>query len=224
VRVIMNNIQAVIFDLDGVLIDSEVCYVGKLWQFVKDEFGKSVPQEELLTIVGASGMAHFLAVKPYLPQGWGREEYLVAYRAYLARNPILYDNICFPDVPPTLAWLKERGFRLALATSSPRDKVEQILEECGLEGYFQVILTRDDVEHCKPDPEVYRKALEGLGLPSERCLVVEDSPIGIAAAKGAGLAVAARRETRYPMDQSQADFLLERIGDLPALLSAPVLS
>jgi len=216
----MNNIEAVIFDLDGVLIDSEVCYISKLWHFVKDRFGKRVPEQELLPIVGASGMAHFLAVKPYLPQGWSREEYVTAYRAYLVQNPIRYDRLCFPDVPPTLAWLKERGFRLALATSSPRDKVEQVLEECGIGGYFRVSLTRDDVEHCKPDPEIYQKTLERLGLPAERCLVVEDSPIGIAAAKGAGIAVAARRETRYPMDQSQADCLLERIGALPGLLAS----
>lgn len=214
----MENIKAVIFDLDGVLIDSEVCYISKLWHFVKEEFGKSVPKEALLPIVGASGMAHFLAVKDYLPPDWGREEYLVGYRAYLARNPISYPDLCFPDVPPTLAWLEEHGYRVALATSSPRDKVGQILQECGIGRYFEVILTRDDVENCKPDPEIYRKVLEKLALPPEQCLVVEDSPLGIAAAKGAGLPVAARRESRYPIDQSGADHFLEHIGDLPTLL------
>ena len=163
-------------------------------------------------------MAHFLAVKDYLPPDWGREEYLVGYRAYLARNPISYPELCFPDVPATLAWLKEKGYRMALATSSPRDKVEQSIGECGLTDYFAAMLTRDDVENCKPDPEIYQKALQKLDLPPEQCLVVEDSSIGIAAAKAAGIKVAARQETRYPMDQSQADYFLERIGDLPDLL------
>lgn len=216
----MDNIKAVIFDLDGVLIDSEVCYISKLWHFVKEEFGKSVPKEALLPIVGASGMAHFLAVKDYLPPDWGREEYLVGYRAYLARNPISYPELCFPDVPATLAWLKGKGYRMALATSSPRDKVEQSIGECGLTDYFAAMLTRDDVENCKPDPEIYQKALRKLDLPPEQCLVVEDSSIGIAAAKAAGIAVAARRENRYPMDQSQADYFLEQIGDLPNLLTS----
>lgn len=216
----MNQIQAVIFDLDGVLIDSEICYISKLWHFVKDEFGKNVPQEELLPIVGASGMAHWLAVKPYLPREWEREDYMTAYRAYLARNPISYAELCFPDVPPTLAGLQRQGYRMALATSSPRDKVEESIGECGLMSFFEAVLTRDDVENCKPDPEIYLESLERLKLPPERCLVVEDSSIGITAAKEAGLTVAARLERRYYMDQSQADYLLERIGDLPALLDS----
>lgn len=214
----MDNIKAVIFDLDGVLIDSEVCYISKLRHFVKDEFGKDVPQQALLPIVGASGLAHWLAVKPYLPQEWEREDYITAYRAYLARNPISYSELCFPDVPPTLDWLRTRGYRIALATSSPRDKVEQSIGECRLTGYFEAMLTRDDVENCKPDPEIYLKVLDRLELLPEQCLVVEDSTLGIAAAKAAGITVAARWENRYPMDQSQADHLLDRIGNLPTLL------
>lgn len=206
--------DAVIFDLDGVLIDSEICYITKLAQFVESEFHRTVPMEALLPIVGASGPAHWLAVKPFLPQDWEREDYLQAYRAFLARNPIRYDHLCFPDVPPTLRALKGNGYRLALATSSPRDKVEQIIGECGLTDLFESVLTRDDVEKCKPDPEIYLKLLERLVLPPERCLVVEDSAIGISAARAAGIPVAARRESRYPMDQSQANFLLEHIGDL----------
>lgn len=212
-------IQAVIFDLDGVLIDSEICYISKLRQWVETDLHKSVPLENLLPIVGSSGPAHYLAVKPFLPPGWDREDYLKAYRAFLARNPIRYDQLPFPDVLPTLRTLKETGYRLALATSSPRDKVEQIQDECGFTGFFELTLTRDDVEKCKPEPEIYLKALAGLGLPPELCLVVEDSTIGITAAKAARVPVAARREERYPMDQSQADYLLERIGDLPALLA-----
>ena len=210
----MNNIKAVIFDLDGVLIDSEVCYISKLWHFVKEEFGKSVPKEALLPIVGASGMAHFLAVKDYLPPDWGREEYLVGYRAYLARNPISYPELCFPDVPATLAWLKEKGYRMALATSSPRDKVEQSIGECGLTDYFAAMLTRDDVENCKPDPEIYLYTLSRLGLPKEDCLVVEDSVYGIQAAKAAGLKVVAVRDQRFSFDQSAADRLIDRVADL----------
>ena len=213
-------LQAVIFDLDGVLIDSEICYITKLAQWVEADFHKTVPMDCLLPIVGSSGPAHWLAVRPFLPSEWGREDYLKAYRAFLAQNPIHYDQLPFPDVLPTLRTLKELGLRLALATSSPRDKVDQILVECGFTGFFEVILTRDDVENCKPDPEIYRKTLAGLSLPPQACLVVEDSAIGIAAAKAAGIPVAARREERYYVDQSQADHLLDRIGDLPQLLQS----
>lgn len=211
-------LQAVIFDLDGVLIDSEVCYINKLAQWVAADFHKTVPMEALLPIVGASGMEHWLAVKPFLPPEWGREEYLKAYRAFLAKHPIHYDRLPFPDTLPTLRLLREEGCRLALATSSPRDKVDQILEECGFSSLFEVTLTRDDVELRKPHPEIYLKSLASLGLSPEQCLVVEDSTIGITAAKAAGIPVAARREERYPMDQSQADYLLNRIGELPRLV------
>lgn len=89
---------------------------------------------------------------------------------------------------------------------------------CGLRQYLDVILTRDDVEHSKPDPEIYCKCLERLKLGPKQCLVIEDSAIGIQAAKGAEALVAARRDERYFTDQSEADFSIDGMEDILQLL------
>lgn len=212
------RIQAVIFDLDGVLIDSELYYMKRLRQFVQDSFGRIIPEEELLSIVGASGPAHWLAARPYLPEGWEREDYQAAYRAYLAKYPIQYQQLCFPNVISVMQKLKKDGYRMSLATSSPADKVAEVMRDCGFGPYLEMALTREDVERSKPDPEIYQKSLERLGLSASQCLVVEDSAIGIKAAVEAGILVAARRETRYRVDQSGADYILGSFGELPDLL------
>ena len=214
----MKNIEAVIFDLDGVLIDTETFYIERLRAFAKQEFGLDIPLEEAAVIAGASGPVDWMVLEPYLSSSMSHEEYRRRYRPDLEKMTIHYGELMFPCVPKVLGTLKDRGYRLALATSSVEEKVERVMEECGLSSYFQQRVTRSDVNQPKPDPEIYLTCLAKLGLPAEKCLVVEDSPVGIEAAHRAGITVAARHETRYPMNQSEADYLLEDLTDLAGLL------
>ena len=212
------GVQAVIFDLDGVLIDSEVFYMQRLKGFAWKEFGADVPAEDLLRIVGASGPAHWETIRPYLPPSFSYEDFRLRYHRFGERNPVNYRELMFGDVAGLMRGLREEGYRLALATSSPQEKVAQVIQDCGLSSYLEEIVTRDQVSRAKPDPEIYRICLARLGLDAGHCLVVEDSPIGIRAGKAAGITVAARRETRYPLDQSEADYMLEQLSELPDLL------
>ena len=214
----MKNIEAMIFDLDGVLIDTETFYIKRLREFAKQEFGLDIPQEEAAVIAGASGPVDWMVLEPYLSSSMDYEEYKRRYRVDLEQMTIHYRELLFPCVPEVLGMLKDKGYRLALATSSLEDKVERVMEECGLAPYFQQRVTRNDVHRPKPDPEIYLVCLDKLRLPAEKCLVVEDSPVGIEAAHRAGITVAARHETRYPLDQSGADYLLESLTDLEVLL------
>ena len=212
------EIQAVIFDLDGVLIDSELFYMKRLREFARKEFGVDVAMEDLLTIVGASGPAHWETLRPYLPLSLSHKDFTVRYRRFGEQEPVNYKAMMFGDVPRLMRELAGEGYRLALATSSPQEKVDQVIQDCGLSLYLEEIITRDQVSRTKPDPEIYQICLSRLRLDADRCLVVEDSPIGIQAGKAAGIAVAARRETRYPLDQSAADYMLESLNDLSGLL------
>ena len=124
----------------------------------------------------------------------------------------------FEDTIPTLKRLKAMGLRLAMATSTPREKAMETKELCGFGSFMEIVLCGDMVKESKPNPEIYLKCLEQLGLSGEQCIVVEDSAYGIEAAKRAGLYVVARRETRFSMNQEGADCYINRLGELPRLL------
>lgn len=214
------DVQAVIFDMDGVLIDSEIVYLNRLVQFVQDYLGKKIPKERLISMVGATGAGHFHAVREYCPPEWDLERFRKHYRQYGKENPIDYSSILFPDTIPTLEWLRKHGYRIMLATSTDRKKAEEIKAVCGFGAYMEFTLCGDMFQESKPNPEIYLKCLELLKLSRRQCLVIEDSPYGIEAAVRAGIPVAVRRETRFVLDQRGGDWYFDRLSELPGFLES----
>jgi len=122
-------------------------------------------------------------------------------------------------VKETLDTFKSKGIILALATTSTRDSVKRFLQKFRLEGYFKVFLTREDVSERKPNPEIYIKAKNELSYNSNEIIVVEDTEIGVSAAKSAGLTcVAIPNKYTKNQDFSNADFALETIGELSKII------
>ncbi|MCK4399310.1 MAG: HAD-IA family hydrolase, partial [Methanophagales archaeon] len=114
---------------------------------------------------------------------------------------------------------KSKGIILALATPSTRDSVKRFLQKFRLEGYFKVVLTREDVSERKPNPEIYIRAKNELGYNPDEIIVVEDTEIGVIAAKSAGLNCAAiPNQYTKKQDFSKADYVLESIGELSKLV------
>ena len=204
--------------MDGVLIDSEIVYMRRLKEFTREAAQREVPRKQLLKMVGATSEGHWKAVRAYFPPEWTREQFFEAYRVYGRSHPVSYQDIVFEDTIPTLKRLKAMGLRLAMATSTPREKAMETKELCGFGSFMEIVLCGDMVKESKPNPEIYLKCLEQLGLSGEQCIVVEDSAYGIEAAKRAGLYVLARRETRFSMNQEGADCYINRLGELPRLL------
>ena len=118
-----------------------------------------------------------------------------------------------PEALETLKWLSENGYRIALATATPRDRAEEQLKETGLLPYFDEIVSATEVKLGKPAPDVYSKTLEVLGADPEECLAVEDSPNGVESATAAGI------PTVMIPDQTQPDEVLRKklYACLPAL-------
>lgn len=210
--------EAVIFDMDGVLIDSEVVYMRRLGEFVREAVGRTVPEEQLVKMVGATGNGHWEAVKDYLPTGWDLETFRFHYRKFGKDNPIDYRKLLFPEVLPTLEWLRTSGYRIVMATSTPGEKAEEIKEVCGFGAYMEFILCGDMFKESKPNPEIYLRCLELLSLPREKCLVVEDSAYGIEAAVRAGIPVAVRREKRFYVNQEGGNWYIDSLAEIPGLL------
>jgi HAD superfamily hydrolase (TIGR01509 family) len=211
--------RAVIFDLDGVLADSEpwwneidakllaeysVKYRGEYHsnvlgvsyqvavEFYKKKFGLSVPTEEMM-----------------------RRRAQIAVEFFANRVGI------FPSAKEVLQELRRMNLRLAVATSSVSASARPFLDRHQLTVFFDVIVTGDEIERGKPAPDIYLRAAEKLGVSANDCLVVEDALSGITAAKAANMRVAAIPDRRFvdPHEyEKEADYVLGNLSEIPSLV------
>lgn len=180
-------IQAVLFDMDGTIFDTEVIYRRCWFRAAKDVGFK---EDIDLFLQRVSGLNHAdMAALVYRVYGddapfealWGR--WLECIDEEMACG-ILPLKAGAPDI---LFAFKERGIKIALVTSSGQRTVARYLQMSGLEGVFDAIVTGNQVTHGKPHPECFLTAAEELGISPAHCAVVEDSPNGIKAAHAAGM-------------------------------------
>ena len=206
-------IKAVIFDMDGVIIDSEGVYLEYQLEFAKKK-NPDVKLEDLYPMVGATKQECWEVVERVVSNGQTWEELRNEFRQRDIYSEIDYRNIYRPEVTDTLKQLKEAGFRLALASSTHLELVERVLKENGIRDYFEAVVSGEQFKKSKPDPEIYLYTAGQLKLKPEECLAVEDSTIGITAAHRAGLKIAAVIDTRYGFDQSLADYKLNQVKEV----------
>jgi len=206
-------IKAVIFDMDGVIIDSEGVYLEYQLEFAKKK-NPNVKLEDLYPMVGATKQECWEVVERVVSNGQTWEELRTEFRQRDIYGEIDYRSIYRMEVTDTLKQLKEAGFRLALASSTHLELVERVLKENGIRDYFEAVVSGEQFKKSKPDPEIYLYTAGQLKLKPEECLAVEDSTIGITAAHRAGLKIAAVIDTRYGFDQSLADYKLNRVKEV----------
>lgn len=209
--------EAVIFDMDGVLVDTEYFYVQELRAFCR-EFGIPVTEDELKAQVGASAQAFTRMIHDWFGR-IGRaelspEETLDIYMAWADKRDYDYRALLNPGVPETIDALKARGVRMALASSSRMENILHVLDECGLSDRFDPIVSGEQFVESKPEPDIYLHTIDLLSLPAGVCCCVEDSVPGITAGKRAGLFVIAKREDRFGFSQDAADAVIDAIPDL----------
>lgn len=207
---------AVIFDMDGVIVDTEKFYLGTLAKLFEAE-GIEVPFEDLCVTVGASYKDFKRNLVRWFELGGehlAEEEALARYNVWEERNQPDFVALLNHGVVETIAELKRRGVRVALASSSPMSNILLVLEACGLSDAFELVTSGEQFHESKPNPEIYLHTLENLGLPAGDCCCVEDSVPGITAGKAAGLTVFAKREDRFGFTQEAADRIIDAIPDL----------
>ncbi|MGI5947190.1 MAG: HAD family hydrolase [Lachnospiraceae bacterium] len=209
-----NKIKAVIFDMDGVLIDSEMLYLEDLLKFVQTK-NPEVTKEDLFSVVGSTAKDTWTIVQNAAANGqdWEslREEYREKRTIY---ETIDYRSIFRKEAKDLIAYLKENGYRLAVASATKLPLVIRVLTENGIVDYFDQVVSGNMFERGKPDPEIYFYTAGKLGVKPEECLVVEDSTIGITAASRAGMKIAAVIDDRFGFDRSLADFEIENLGEV----------
>ena len=211
--------RAVIFDLDGVLADSEPWW-NEIDAKLLAAHGVTYRGEYHRNVLGVS---YQLAVEFY-KKAFGLSasvEELIRRRGEIATEFFANRIGLFPSVKPVLKELRQMNLRLAVATSSVSASARPFLARHELTGFFDVVVTGEEVERGKPAPDIYLCAAEELGVPADACLVIEDALSGVAAAKAAKMRVAAIPDTRFvdPCEyEKQADYVLGSPSELPSLI------
>ncbi len=178
-------IRALIFDLDGLILDTEsVVYAS--WQSAYRDHGVPLPLDLWQRAIG-SDETHFEPLSYLLARRPGLDVEELQAQRRAVRDRLLARLTPCAGVAERIAEARERGLGLAVASSSEREWVEHHLGRLGLRAHFAALRCREDVARVKPDPALYLGALEALGVEPEHALAFEDSTNGVAAAVAAGL-------------------------------------
>ena len=210
-------IRAVVFDLDGLMFDTEALFVRVSSEMLQAR-GKEFTPEIMRAMIGrrAVDAGHVLKTMTGLDEP---AEVLLAdvrQRFYDQMDTAVHPT---PGLFSLLDHLHRKSLPLAVATSSRRSYAERLLGQHRLMDRFHFILAAEDVTHGKPDPEIYRKAVERFGVPPGSVLILEDSPAGVAAGKGAGGFVVGIPHEHSPAEAlGNADLIVPRLDD-PELLA-----
>jgi HAD superfamily hydrolase (TIGR01509 family) len=211
--------RAVIFDLDGVLADSELWW-NEIDTKLLAERGVTYRGEHHRNVLGVS---YRLAVEFY-KKAFGLSvptDEMMRRRGEIAADFFANRIDVFPSTKLVLQELRQMNLLLAVATSSLSASARPFLTRHGLTAFFEVVVTGEEVEHGKPHPDIYLRAAEKLGVSADVCLVIEDALSGIAAAKAAKMRVAAIPDTRFvdPSDyKKEADYVLNSLKEVPSLI------
>lgn len=204
-------ILAILFDMDGVLFDSEPAYM-ELNARLMREAGYPVSREAQLQVIGTSmeETCRILAEDAGAP--FSVDEMLAHFASLGKTSGIDYQKIVEADAHSVLSALKGLGLRLGLASSSDRETVNTALLDAGLMQYLDIAISANDVQNKKPAPDCFLLAASRMGISPAHCLVVEDTTVGVAAAKAAGMRVLGRVHQEYAQDLSSADALVDSLG------------
>ncbi|EOT42515.1 HAD family hydrolase [Enterococcus dispar] len=197
----------VIFDMDGVLIDSESFYFERRMNFFKEK--NLIPgSRDKLEFVGLTEAEIWQVLVPITEN---RSFLKKEYQKYRKRHPIDFTKALRSDVKAVLKYLKREKIKIALASSSPKSEIEAMIHQNNLQSFFDFVISGESLTKSKPHPEIYQISKEALHC--NQCIAIEDSPVGIYSAKAAQLYTLALKQD-FPIDQSQADLLIDNLYDI----------
>lgn len=211
------KIKAVLFDLDGTLLDTHDLILASFRHAISEVLGRTFPEEVLMQKVG----------QPLDVQMWDftddpdvHERLLTTYREH---NHRIHDDYvrAFPGVAEALSQLKEVGVPMGVVTSKRHALAQHGLDVCGLAGFVDCLVGPDDYPAHKPDPGPVRYGCELMGFAPEECLYVGDSPFDMQAGNGAGcttVAVAWGMFAREVLEAQAPDFVISSADELPPLV------
>lgn len=211
-------IKALIFDFDGLILDTETPEY-QVWQTIYQDHGFELPHEEWGKIIGGYGVSNFDAAEHLARLTQGQLDPVALRDRHRLESAAVY--LAQPVLPGVLDYIREAkrlGLSLAIASSSPHSWVDTHMQRLGIFEYFDKVICRDDVSagRTKPHPDLFLLALERLGVRDDEAIVFEDSPNGVKAACSAGIfAVAVPNPITSLLTIEGADLVLASLADLP---------
>jgi len=206
------NIEAIIFDMDGVLIDSGEAHK-ESWRMLARELGAEISDERFAGLFGRSSRDIIRALygdnlpDKTVAQYDDRKER--AFRELVrGRMPAMRGAV------PLVRSLFDRGFSLAVGSSGPPENIQLCLQDMAIARFFSAVVTGMDVVNGKPDPQVFLLAADRLGADPKRCVVVEDAPAGVEAARRAGMKCIALVGSHPPAKLQYADRVVTALDDI----------
>lgn len=202
-----------VFDFDGLILDTEEP-IYRSWLEVYQAHGEDLPFERWIQTVGSTNDAfhpqHHLEER--LGRALAKE---VLERRAGRRTELILANAVLPGVVDQLDRARQLGLKVGVASSSTREWVSGHLSRLGILDRFACMRCRDDVEHAKPEPDLYLAVLECLGVKAAEAFAIEDSPNGVTAARRAGMkCVAIPNSITERLDLTHADLVIRSLSDL----------
>lgn len=201
---------AVLFDLDGVIVDSRDQHMAA-WETWAREHAPHAPEGYFLR---SFGLRNDTIISALFEGATAADiDRLSDAKESLFRAAVRGALAPLPGVVGLVDWLEEQEIPRAIVTSTPRKNLDLVLEELGLAGRFGALVAAEDASRGKPDPEGFLIAAQRLDLAAERCVVIEDAPAGIEAAKAAGMRAIGVTTTRPAADLAAADLVVDSLED-----------
>ena len=218
----MRSMQAVIFDMDGVIIDSEPLHF-RLDRQMFNELDITLTHREYKSFLGTSGHEMFSQIIDRFGLDRSVKELVKEERRrYL--DMLIEEGIpMIPGIPELVSALSGAGMHLAVASSAPHEQIDLVMRDSVPDGdlgrFFPVRVSGDDVDRSKPDPAIFLKTAELLGIAPEDCWVIEDSENGIKAARSAGMSCIAYENPNSGLQSfSQANHRIRQIGEAAGII------
>ncbi|MDO4701238.1 MAG: HAD family phosphatase [Erysipelotrichaceae bacterium] len=216
-------IKAILFDMDGILMDSEKHYMEGTIAWMR-RLGYTGSKESVYRLIGTSMKTTYQMIYDMFEGKYTIEELKRANEDYFYREHVLQaDLLMFDGVKEALEELVSLGLKLGLCSASPKHTIVRNLEAMNLTSYFDVVLCGDDFHESKPNPAIYLSAAKALRVEPYECIVYEDSELGIMAGVNANMFTVARIDQRYGQNQQHADLLVKDIQSLVTYIKHNVL-
>ncbi len=207
----MNNGFAVIFDMDGVLVDNSEIH-NRTWQMICRKYGKDISTNEIRSIFGGTNK---IFVSRLLGKNDEKDINAIAIEKEALYRKLYEETIQLPEgLLNLLIELKTYKIPMAVATSAPTENMDFVLDKLNIRNYFDVLVDETYVKRGKPDPEIYLITAKKLGLKPQQCVVIEDSVFGIQSALAAGMKVVGITST-FSVDKiNQADIIIKSFREI----------
>lgn len=213
--------DTIIFDMDGVLFDSEPMYMKEIIDFFHI-YNIVLDPKEVTKMVGVDDKTYNKLLIHWWNRTSSEEDLFSKYDIYDANLKRDYTKIVNPYILPLLKYLKKHHYKIALASNSHRELITLALKQTNLYAYFDFIASGEQFVQSKPDPAIYLYTAKHIHSKIENCLIIEDSKPGIKAARNANIDVLALKDTRYGIDQSQATKCIDNLMEVIEYLEASV--